>query len=185
MAVIAIITARDMRGMFARCGSAVMTRSAGTQDLSMVNGIRRRKYVGVVTIFADVGRLNMSRTFTDRIDAVVTAGTIIGDTEVIEIRRTPSYCRVAVITGVTARDMGWMFTCGDIAVMACVTGTDDLRVVNGKDWRKYVGVMAVLANVAGLNMCKIFTDSVDAIVTVDTVTGYVDVIEVCREPADG
>ena len=65
MAVIAIITARDMRGMFARCGSAVMTRSAGTQDLSMVNGIRRRKYVGVVTILANVGRLNMSRAFTD------------------------------------------------------------------------------------------------------------------------
>ena len=109
----------------------------------------------------------------------MTAGTIIGDTEVIEIRRTPSHCRVAVITGVTARDMGWMFTGGDVAVMACITRTDDLRVVNGKDWRKYVGVVAVLANVAGLNMGEVFADCVDAIVTVDTVTGYVDVIEVC------
>jgi len=73
MTVITIVTARDMRWMLAcRCG-AVVARAASAQDLRMVDGIGRRKYVRVVTILTNVACLYVRRTLADGINAVVTA----------------------------------------------------------------------------------------------------------------
>ncbi len=73
MTVITIVTARDMRWMFAcRCG-AVVARATSAQDLRMVDGIGRRKYVRVVTILTNVACLYVRRTLADGVNAVVTA----------------------------------------------------------------------------------------------------------------
>ena len=44
--------------------------------------------------------------------------------------------------------------------------------------------MAVLADIRRLNMVRVLTDSLCTIVTTDTVTRDVQVIEVCRQPAN-
>jgi len=91
MTVIAIVAARDMRWMFARRGSAVMARTAGTQDLCVVDSISGRENICIVAIFTNVGCLYMRRTLADGINAVVAAGAIVDNTKVVEVRRPPTY----------------------------------------------------------------------------------------------
>ena len=80
MAVIAIIAARDMRWMLACGRRAVMARTAGTEDLCVVDSVGRRENICIVTIFTNVGCLYMRRTLADGINAVVAAGAIIDNT---------------------------------------------------------------------------------------------------------
>lgn len=75
--------------MFAGCRSAVMTRTAGTDDLRVIDPVCGREGVRVVTIFANVGRLYVGWAFARGIDAIVATGTTIDDTEVIERRWSP------------------------------------------------------------------------------------------------
>ncbi len=89
MTIITVVAGRDMRQMFAGRSNPVVARTTSTKNLGMVDSISRRKYVRVVTVFANVRRLYMCRSLAHRIDAVMTAGTVINDSKVIEIRRTP------------------------------------------------------------------------------------------------
>jgi len=73
MTVVTIVTACDMRWMLACCRSAIVARATSTQNLRMVDGIGRRKYVCVVTILTNVACLYMRRTLADGINTVVTA----------------------------------------------------------------------------------------------------------------
>ena len=91
---------------------------------------------------------------------------------------------MAVIAGIATNNMRRVLARRDRAVMTAVTRTDDLRVVYGKDRCKYIGVVAVLADVAGLNVSEILADGIGAIVTVDTVARNVEMIKVRRQPAD-
>lgn len=50
----------------------------------------------------------------------------------VKIRRTPADGSVAVVAGVAARYMRGMLSGSDNAVMTAVTGSDDLRVINGE-----------------------------------------------------
>ncbi len=65
MAVIAIVAARDMRWMFACGGRAVMARTASTEDLCVVDSIGGRENSCIVTIFTNVGCLDMRRALAD------------------------------------------------------------------------------------------------------------------------
>lgn len=60
MAVVAIIAARDVRRVFARCNRAVMAGRAGTDYLRMVNGIHGRPDHVVMAVFAYIRRIDMS-----------------------------------------------------------------------------------------------------------------------------
>ena len=182
MTVITIITARDMRWVLAGRGSAVVARATSTQDLRMVDGIGRRKYVCVVTILANIGCLYVRRTLADGIETVVTACTIIDDTEVIKVCRPPASCRMAVIAGIAARNMRWMLAGRDDAVVATVAGADNLGMVNSEDWRKDVGVMAIFANIAGENMCRVLANGIDAVMAVNTLTSDIQMVEVGWQP---
>ena len=91
---------------------------------------------------------------------------------------------MAVIAGIAAKNMRWALARRDRAIMTAVACTDDLCVVYGKDRCKYVGVVAVLADVTGLNVSEILARGIGAIVTVDTVAGNVEMIKVRRQPAD-
>jgi len=91
---------------------------------------------------------------------------------------------MAVIAGITAGNMRWMFACRDDTVVAAVASPDDLRVVNSKDWRKDVGVVAVLTNIAGLDMHQVLANGIDTVVAVNTLAGDVQMVEVGWQPAD-
>jgi len=94
-----------------------------------------RKRSRAMTIFADVGRLHVGRTFASRFGAIVTAETICRDVCVIEIHRQPSRGTVAVIAIGATRNMCWVLPGRNDAIMAGPTGTDDLSVVNRHDRR--------------------------------------------------
>ena len=91
MAVITIIAARDMGWMFARRRRAVMARTASADDLRVVDRIGGSKYIRIVTIFTNVACLHMRRALADGFNAVVAAGAIVKDTEVVEVRWPPTH----------------------------------------------------------------------------------------------
>ena len=91
---------------------------------------------------------------------------------------------MAVIAGVAAKNMRWVLARRDRAVMTAVARTDDLCVIYGEGRCKYVGVVAILADVTGLNVSEILAGGIGAIVTVDTVGGNVEMIKVCGQPGN-
>ena len=66
--------------------------------------------------------------------------------------------------------------------MTRAAGADDLRMVNGKNGRKHVGVMAILADVARLDVRRILAGCLDAVVAINAVTRNVPVVEIRRDP---
>ena len=90
---------------------------------------------------------------------------------------------MAVIAGIAARNMRRMFACCDDAVVAAVAGPDDLSVVNSEDRRKDVGVVAIFANIAGENMCRVLANGIDAVMAVNTLASDVQMVEVGWQPS--
>jgi len=92
---------------------------------------------------------------------------------------------VAVITGITARDVRRILAgCGN-AVMAGAAGAKNLSVIDSICRCPDAGIVAVLADVAGLKMRRSFTGGIRAVVAVYAVVRDVRVIEIRRKPADG
>ena len=180
MAVVAIIAAGDMRRVLARRNNAIVAGAAGSNNLGVVDRESWNPDIGVMAVLANFCSQNVRRVFAGRFDTVVTARAIAGDADVIEIRRQPTGRRMAVIAIVAARDMCWMFTCRRRAVMARTASTDDLCVVDPNCRCKYVGVMAVLANVGGLNMRQALAGGGAAVMTTNAVARDADMIEVRR-----
>jgi len=75
-----------------------------------------------------------------------------------------------------------VFAGRDTAVMAADAGTDDLSMVNREYGCEDVGVMAVLADIAGRDVREVFTRCVNTVVAVDTIARNVQVIKVGRQP---
>ena len=180
MAIITVIVTGNMSWVFACCCNAIVTRSARSDDLRMVDRRRRYKSTRIVAILANIGRLNMAYRLADGIDSVVTARAIIDDADVIKIGRAPRYRGVTVVTNIAAWHVRWVFSSRDYAVMTAVAGTNDLGMVNGKDRCKKIRRVAILADIACLNMRRIFAGCLNAIVAIDTVTSNVYVIKIGR-----
>ena len=89
---------------------------------------------------------------------------------------------MAIIAGIAARDMGWVFACRNNTVMTAVAGANDLRVVNGEDWCKDVGVVAVLANITGLDVCQVLASGIDTVMAVNTLASDVQMVKVSWQP---
>lgn len=90
---------------------------------------------------------------------------------------------MAVVAGVAARYVGRMFARGYDAIMAGVTGANDLQMVHGKDRCENIGVVAILANVAGLNVGQVLANGINVVMAVNTVARDIQVVEVRRQPA--
>lgn len=103
--IIAGITTRDMRWVFSGSGNTVVTGSAGTENLGMVDGNDRLEGGRVMAVFANVCRLNMYGTFPGRTHAVVTADAVARNTRVIKNSRNPGRGRVAIIALITGGNM--------------------------------------------------------------------------------
>lgn len=56
MAIVAVAATRNVSCMFSACGRTVMARTAGTQNLRMVDRNNGFKYERIVAILADIGR---------------------------------------------------------------------------------------------------------------------------------
>lgn len=87
---------------------------------------------------------------------------------------------MAIVTGIAARYVGRIFSGRGYAVVTRATRTDDLSVVNCADRCPDIGVMAVFANVARLNMRKILARCICAVVTANAVIRNIRVIEIRR-----
>lgn len=87
---------------------------------------------------------------------------------------------MTVVAGITAGYMSWMLARGDNAVVTAVAGADNLCVVHREDRCKDVGIVTVLANITGLNVRQVLTNRLDAVMTVNTTSGDIQMVEVSR-----
>lgn len=55
----------------------------------MIHGVGWRENIRVVTVLANVSRLNVRGALADGFDTVMTARAIINNTQVVEISRSP------------------------------------------------------------------------------------------------
>ena len=87
--------------------------------------------------------------FAGRDGAVVTADAVTTYVRMIEIRRQPGDCSVAIVAVVAARDVCRMFARGRGAVVTGSATTQYLRVIYGNRWNPYSDAVTILANVCG------------------------------------
>ena len=142
MTVRAGVPARNMIRCLAGCGRAVMTGRAGTRHLGMIDSSSRRPHVGVMAVFADTRRQDMSCGLAGSLDSVVAARTVAGDARVLECCRSPGNRRVAIVAVVPAPDMRRVFAGRGSAVVARGAGAEDLGVVDRVGRRPGIAVVA-------------------------------------------
>ena len=87
VAVVTVVTAGNMRRMFADRYHTVMAGAAGADDLSVVNRIRRNPGIRCMAIFADDTGKNMVGVLARCIRTVVAARTIACDIDVVKVCR--------------------------------------------------------------------------------------------------
>ena len=180
MAVVAVVTARNMRRVFASCGNAVMAGAATTKHLGVIDHHHGRKHTCVVTIFTYVGCLRVCRVLADRVRAVMTVAAIARDGCVVEECGQPAGRGMAVIASIAAGDMCRRLAGGNDAVMTGVATAEHLGVINSHHWRKYIRRVTVLADIRGLNVCRVLADCVGTVMAAGAVAGDIHMIEICR-----
>ena len=180
MAVIAVIAAGNVCRVLAGRRYAVVAGPAGTENLCMVHSNRRHPDAGVVAILTDIRRLDVRCGLACRGNAVVAADTVVGNTHVIEVRRPPRDGGMAVIARIAAGNMCRVLAGGCDAVVARITGTDYLCVINRVCRREQVRVVTILADITRLDMGRIFAGCLDAIVTIEAGSGDVYMVKIRR-----
>lgn len=121
MAVVAVVTAADVGGVFADCRNAIMAGAAGAHYVRVVNCNHRLKRDRAVTIFADTRRLYVQRTLTGRCGAVMATDTVSDNACMVEDRGHPRRDVMAVVTLLARRNMSRRFTGGLNAVVTTTT----------------------------------------------------------------
>lgn len=178
MAVVTVVTAGDVSGVFADRCDAVMTRTASPDNLSVVDRKSRNPRVWCMAIFADNAGKNVVRILARRIGTVVAARAVACDVDVVKVRRQPACCRMAVAAVVAAGDMRWGFSCCDDTVVAGAASTYYLCVVYRVSGYPDIGVMAVFADIGCQNVCQVLAGRFNAIVATGAFTSDTDVIEI-------
>lgn len=183
MTIIAIIAACNVRRVFTRRSEAIVTGAAGAGDLCMVDKVGWRPDIRVVTVFANIGCLNMCQVLAGCFRPVVAADAVTCDVDVVKNRRSPGDRGVAIVTSVVAGDVGRVLANRCDTIVTRATHTHNLSVVDGKHRREHIGVVAVFADVARLYVCWILAGSIGAVVAIDTIPRNIHMVEVCRQPA--
>lgn len=183
MAVITGIATRDVGRCFSGRRHAIVARATGSENLCVIDRVRRCPDVGIVAILANVCSLNMRGVLAGCIRAVVAIDAGIRDVGVIEVRGEPADGGMAVVAIFTACDMGRRLASGRHAIVAGTAGADDLHVIDGKRRCPDVRVMAVLTDVSGGNVRCVLARRFNAVVAADAVASDVDMVEVRRQPA--
>ena len=89
---------------------------------------------------------------------------------------------MAVVAVVAAGNVGRVLACGGVAVMAGETGAKDLRVIDHVGRHKRHVVVAVLADIGGIDMRRMLARRIGAVMAADAVGGDVGVVKVGRDP---
>ena len=89
---------------------------------------------------------------------------------------------MAVVAGIAAGDVCWMFTRRGDAVMAGAAGAYHLSVIDGKRGRPDTRRVAVLADISRLYMCRGLAGGLCAIVAAHAIASDIDVVEGGRQP---
>ena len=87
MAIVAGIAACQMIQVFAGRGNAIMTGTALTDNLHVIDDVDRREGIRIVAVLAYNGGLYVGRVLSGRGGSVVTATAVVEDIRVIEIGR--------------------------------------------------------------------------------------------------
>lgn len=124
--------------MFANRSQAVVARTARANDLRVINGHHRRKYIGRMAIFADIGRIDVPDILAGCLSAIVAANAIAHDIQVVEIRGNPAKSAVTVVAAIATGDMAYVFAGCRRAVMARAACADHLRMIDGHCRREYI-----------------------------------------------
>ncbi len=98
-----------MRRMLTDCRSAVVARATCAYNLRVIHGVGRHPGIRVVAVLANIACLDMRRILARRVGAIVAAGAIAGDVDVIEVGGQPASCGVAVVAVGAAVYVGQMF----------------------------------------------------------------------------
>ena len=169
-----------MRRVLSGCCDAIMTGLAASQYLGVIDGHHRCPQVRRVAVLADVGRLNVSGILTGRVGAIVAAYTVAGDAHVVEVRRQPGDGAVAIVAGITARDVSRVFPRRGDAIMTGSAASQYLGVIDGQDRRPQVRRMTIFADVCGLYVRRSLPGCVCAVMAAYAVAGNVHMVEICR-----
>lgn len=146
MAVVAVIAAGYVRGCLARRDRAVVAGSASTHHLCMIDGQHGCKCDHAMAVLANVGREDMRVVLAGRVGAVMAAHAVARDIDMVEVRRSPGHGRVAIVTGVTARNMCRRFAGRDTTVVAGLTSANDLRVIHHNRRCPKIDAVTIFAN---------------------------------------
>lgn len=184
MAVIAVITAVDMRWVLADSRCSVMTGITGANDLRVIYRIRRHPDVGCVAVFANIRGLDVSWRLTCRVGTVMAAGAITRDIHVVKIRGQPANRGVTIVTVNSTVYMRRGLPGRYHAVMTGPASAKNLGVIDGERRRPHIRCMTVFADIGRLNMGERFAGGFNAVMAADTVTGDIDMIKVRGQPAN-
>ena len=163
VAIIAVVTTREMSGMLSGGSDAIVTRPTAAEHLCMVHQVGWRKGHRVMAVLANIGGLHVRRVLAGRIGAVMAAGTVAADVDVIKVCGHPAIAGMTIVTGVAARNVGRVFARCDIAVVAGLTGTDDLSVVHHGGRRPKIHAMAVFADRSRCYVTWVFAGCIAAV----------------------
>jgi len=118
-----------------------------------------------------------------RVGAVVAAEAVSGDVHVIEIRRYPRDGGVTVIAIIAARYVRRMLAGCSRSVVAGTACANDLCVVHLVSGYECHVVVTILANIAGLDMGRVFARGVRAVMAAEAIADNIRVIECGGYPA--
>ena len=92
---------------------------------------------------------------------------------------------MAVVTVVTTGDVRRIFACRHDAIVTAGAGPQDLRVIDCNCRNPDIRCVTIFADVAGIDMRRVFARCLDTVVAINAVAGNVYVIEIGRQPGDG
>ncbi len=133
MAVIAIIAAGEVGRIFTSRYRAIVTGTAGTDDLGVIDEGSRLPQRSVVAVFANISGLDMRQALTGRFHAIVTASATAGDARMVKNGGSPGRGLMAVITLLAAGEMGGIFSRCNNTVVAGPTTSSDCSMVHIAD----------------------------------------------------
>jgi len=184
MAIVTIVTARDVRRVLAGRYVAIVTRATSSENLRVIDRISRCPDDVVMAVLADVGCRDMRRVFAGRVGTIMAADAVSGDVGVIEVGRNPRVSCVAVIAVVTARDVRRVLAGRYVAIVTRATSSENLRVIDRISRIERHAIVTVLADISRQYVSGILARGLHAIMTVGAVARDIHMIEVGGSPCD-
>ena len=156
----------------------VMTGSASTNDLCVIDHICRCPHIGVVAILADICCLDVRAVLASSSNTVMAVAAVVNDIRVVEVGRQPADCRMAVVTIDTARNMRWVFADRGDAIVAGTASAQHLSVVHSIRGRPYVRIVAVLTDIRCSYVREVLPGCLNTVVATCTIADNIDMVEI-------